>query len=224
MSIINNTFNFIFIHVPKAAGTSVTNEFSKYTNYCDLEIGGTAFGEKIQPLYRNRFGLYKHIPAKELRAIMGQKDWSKFFKFSIVRHPADRLLSTFNFLREWSGTPVDLKERLGSFQSFDDFVQSEIWKNRPGPDNIFYGQSHWLCDKKGLLVDFVGKLESLDEDIRQIVDYGNLPKKTSSEMKKLNSSAGGKSYDSISIKSKKMINEFYQLDFELFGYEKLNEG
>ena len=224
MAIINNTFKFVFIHVPKAAGTSVTSELAKYTNYCDLEIGGTAFGENVQPFYRNKFGLYKHIPASELKNILGQKDWSRYFKFSVVRHPADRLLSTFNFLKQWDGTPADLKSKLESFPGFDEFVRSQVWKNRPGPDNIFYPQTHWLCDKGGLLVDFVGKLETLNQSLREIIDLAGLPKTTNTELKQLNASSGEKRFDNISVASKKLINEFYNSDFTTFDYEKLSEN
>ena len=60
MTIINNSYKFIFGHIPKAAGTTITNQLSAYTNYCDLEIGGTCFGEKIQPAYKKRFNISKH--------------------------------------------------------------------------------------------------------------------------------------------------------------------
>jgi len=84
MAIINHSFNFVFVHVPKAAGTSVTSILSKYTNYCDLEIGATEFGEYIQPAYKKRFGLAKHSPARDIRNLVGAVAWSKFFTFSFV--------------------------------------------------------------------------------------------------------------------------------------------
>ncbi len=221
MAIINNTFGFAFVHVPKAAGTSVTNALSKYTSYCDLEIGGTAFGEKLQPLYRNRYGLYKHIPARELKAIVGSKDWAKFFTFSIVRNPADRLLSTFNFLKQWEGTPSELKSKLFEFDSFNDFVLSEVWKRRPGPDNIFFPQSHWLCDKSGLLVNYFGKLETLDESLSFIYEVIGIKKVSSPRVSKLNQSEGEKDFSGISDRAKSLINDYYSDDFEIFDYEKL---
>lgn len=224
MAIINNTFNFIFIHVPKAAGTSITNALSEYTTYCDLEIGGTAFGENIQPFFRNKFGLYKHIPARELKNIIGHKDWVKFFSFSIVRHPADRLLSIFNFLKQWEGTPENLREKLLEFESFDDFVTSEIWKSRPGPDNIFFPQTHWLCDKNNnLLVNFVGKLENLESSIEDIKELLSLPYRNNGEIKKLNESSGEKSYSALSSESAQLINSFYERDFTTFQYEMLRQ-
>lgn len=39
--IVNHTHKFIFVHVPKSAGTSVTQMFSEYSSYRDLEVGGT---------------------------------------------------------------------------------------------------------------------------------------------------------------------------------------
>lgn len=41
MSIINNSKNFIFIHIPKAAGTPVALFFSKHSRYCDQELGAS---------------------------------------------------------------------------------------------------------------------------------------------------------------------------------------
>ncbi|MBZ2163619.1 sulfotransferase family 2 domain-containing protein [Alteromonas stellipolaris] len=221
MAIINNTFGFIFIHVPKAAGTSVTNALSEYTNYCDLEIGGTAFGEKVQPLYRNRFGLYKHIPANELKNITGTKDWVKFFTFSIVRHPADRLLSIYNFLKQWEGTPAELKSKLFEFDTFNAFVLSEVWKRRPGPDNIFFPQTYWLTDKAGLLVNYVGKIEQLDESLNFIKEVIGLKSTKNLKLSKLNESKGEKDFTEISDEAKSLINDYYTKDFEIFDYEKL---
>jgi hypothetical protein len=221
LTIINNSYSFIFIHVPKAAGTSVTNALSKFTHYCDLEIGGTSFGEKIQSLYRNRFGLYKHAPAKEIRAIVGHVNWAKYFTFSVVRHPADRLLSTFNFLQQWKGTPEDLKDKLKSFKSFDKFVRSEIWKLRSGPDNIFFPQIHWLTEKEIILIDYVAKLENLEEGLYDVFNIIFPNKRTKIKLKKLNQSGGNKSYHEISKEAKILINDYYKIDFELLGYERL---
>ena len=69
--IVNHSHKFIFVHVPKAAGTSVSELFSKFSAYSDLEVGGTELGEALQNAYKCRFGLTKHSTAEEIRAVVG---------------------------------------------------------------------------------------------------------------------------------------------------------
>ena len=101
MTIINNSQGFLFVHVPKAAGSSVVNALCEYTRYCDLEIGATAFGEAIQGPYVKRFGLAKHSTAQQLKTLVGDEAWSRYFTFSFVRNPYHRMFSAFRFLRSW---------------------------------------------------------------------------------------------------------------------------
>ena len=218
MTIINNSYKFIFVHIPKAAGTTITNQLSAYTNYCDLEIGGTCFGEKIQPAYKKRFNISKHSTATELQAITGEIEWSKNFTFAFVRNPYDRALSTYNFLLEWRGTPIRLKNELLKFKNFSEFIESDFLLTRPGPDNIFKPQTHWATKKGKNLLNYIGKLETINEDITHILHQilgRPLPQKIA--VKKLNSSSS--SSNKISEKAIKKINELYETDFNTFEYE-----
>jgi hypothetical protein len=220
MAIINNSKKFIFVHVPKAAGTSVTNTLSKYTSYQDLEIGGTLFGEQIQPAYKSRFGLAKHTPAAGIREIIGTADWDKMFKFSIVRNPYDRVISTFKFLKNWEGTPELYKNKLKKFKDVNDYVLSNMWDESDGPDFIFKPQTFWLTDnndRNKVIVDFVGRLECLDEDLAfiqsKIEGVNVLPERTP----QLNKTEGEFQLDVDSIAK---INNYYARDFGFFNYEK----
>ena len=73
--IVNHSHKFIFVHVPKAAGTSVSELFSKFSAYSDLEVGGTELGVALQKAYKRRFGLSKHSTAEVIRAIVGEETW-----------------------------------------------------------------------------------------------------------------------------------------------------
>lgn len=219
MAIINNTENFIFIHVPKAAGTTITNIFSKYTTYKDLEIGGTSFGEKIQEAYLNRFGLSKHIPAWRLREIIGKEEFNKKFVFTFVRNPYERVISTYKFLLKWSGTNPDLKNKLLSFKDINEYVNSGLWDEINGPDNIFRPQVFWLTDnndRDNILIDFIGKVENLEKDINIICS--KIDKKTTGPIPKLNETSGNYI---LSKKSIERINTFYHRDFALLKYQKI---
>lgn len=225
MAIINNSFKFIFVHVPKAAGTSLTTALQSYTNYCDLEIGGTQFGEQIQPAYRKRFGLSKHSTAAEIHHIVGAVMWSQSFSFAFVRNPFTRCLSTYHFLRKWEGLNPEFANKIRNFTSFDDYVLSDIWQESNGPDEIFRPQIHWLRTKAtsvDLLVDFVGHIENIEEDFTHIINVIGISKEKQHKMllPKLNRSELS-SLGDINNKTviKKIINK-YKIDFETFGYSQ----
>jgi hypothetical protein len=177
MCIINTTHKFIFVHVPKCAGTTVSAYLSAYSRYCDIELGATALGEAMQALYARRHGLSKHSPARTIRAVVGPEFYSNCFTFSLVRDPLSRLVSTYHFLkfdyRDWDGSAV-----MDKFRSLSDFVASSYWSDDPGPDNMFMEQAFWLNGApqgREVIVDYVGKVESYDSALATIVSRAKLP-------------------------------------------------
>lgn len=227
MAIINNSFRFIFVHVPKAAGTSLTEVLKLYTNYCDLEIGGTHFGEQIQPAYRKRFGLAKHSTADSIRNIVGRVTWSQYFSFAFVRNPFTRCISTYNFLREWEGLKVEdavFAEKIKQFDSFEEYVLSDIWLESNGPDEIFLPQSSWIRSPKNdeVLVDFVGQVERINEDMSFVLEAIGSSKmmKKSKGIPRFNPSEAS-TVTEISDKAviTKIVSK-YKDDFDAFGYSR----
>jgi hypothetical protein len=165
--IISNSHKFIFVHVMKTAGTSVSAAIDPYLRWNDVAIGGTRFGEQIQPAFRERFGLHKHSTASEIRAVVGGDVWSSYFTFTVVRHPYDRIVSLYTWLHktlrnarpdatEWSW-PVATAFRESS--SFSGFIRHEQFRQSLGGRP----QVEWTCDDDGhCIVDFVGRFEDLD--------------------------------------------------------------
>lgn len=222
MAIINNSFKFIFVHVPKAAGTSLTSVLSPYTNYCDLEIGGTHFGEQIQPAYKKRFGLTKHSTASEIHSVVGAVTWSQYFSFAFVRNPFSRCLSTYHFLKKWEGLSEDYAKKINQFKDFDEYVLSDTWAESNGPDDIFRPQMHWLksFSKNEVLVNFVGRVERINEDMKYIAEVIGHPKMKNdlTSIPQLNPS---KSIPITEISKTAVIEKIvqkYRIDFETFAY------
>lgn len=221
MTIINNSHKFIFIHVPKAAGTSVTNILSKYTTYKDLEIGGTHFGEQIQPAYKKRFGISKHSPASGIREVIGEEAWNEMFTFSIVRNPYDRAISTYKFLKKWEGTSEAFKKKLNKFNDINEYILSDIWEESDGPDYIFKPQTFWLTDaedRSKTIVDFVGKLESFDRDLAYIMSKIEGEEILPYQSPRLNETKGEFKLSDTAIEK---INRVYARDFKFWDYEKI---
>lgn len=129
MAIINQSHQFIFVHVPMSAGTSVTNALSSFTGVFDVELGGTEYGERIASPFAQRFGIGKHATSVEIQHLVGNQIWNEYFIFGFVRNPYSRVFSIYRFLktkfRKWKGSEI-----MDVFGNFDEFVRSDFFSSR----------------------------------------------------------------------------------------------
>lgn len=226
--IVNHTHKFIFVHVPKSAGTSVTELFSQYSSYRDLEVGGTALGEVLQNEFKRRYGLTKHATAGEIRAIVGAPLWDAYYSFGIVRNPYARAQSTFHFMKRWRGNKeMDRLKFIENMPDFRTFALSPKLQ-RKQYHRLLWSQTQWLCDETGkLLVRQVGHLESLDADLQQIQraipGLPERPKQTLAAPKRNKSEADDEALHQLlrdEPEVEQALFEAYRDDFETFGYPR----
>ena len=221
--IIANSRKFIFVHVMKTAGTSVSAAIDPCLRWNDIAIGGTRFGEQIQPAFRERFGLHKHSTAGEIRAMVGADVWSSYFTFTVVRHPYDRIVSLYTWLHktlrsappeapEWSW-PVATAFRES--QGFSGFIRHELFRRSLGGRP----QVEWTCDDDGrCILDFVGRFEDLDAARRTISERTGINLEpferhnaSTERTRHAEFFAGEGDYD--------FLHKLHEKDFALFGYD-----
>ena len=221
--IISNSHKFIFVHVMKTAGTSVSAAIDPYLRWNDVAIGGTRFGEQMQPAFRERFGLHKHSTASEIRDMVGAGVWSSYFTFTVVRHPYDRIVSLYTWLHktlrnarpdatEWSW-PV--ATAFGESEGFSGFIRHEQFRKSLGGRP----QAEWTCDDGGhCIVDFVGRFEDLDAARMTIsnrigVNLEPFERHNASteRTRRADFFSGEADYD--------YLHKLHEKDFELFGYD-----
>ena len=221
--IISHTHRAIFVHIPKTAGTSITALVEPALRWNDLVLGGTAFGERIQPAYQERFGLSKHMRARDIRRVVGEEMWADYFSFAIVRHPYTRLVSFYNWKRGavsraaadsplWSWPATEAYVQTGSFSEF--LRPEKFLTSRAGQP-----QADWVCDEDGqCIVDFVGRFEDLGTAIDTIKTRLGLPaddlgvhNPSESDRPPAELFQGEDDY--------RFAHDFYRRDFDLFGYD-----
>lgn len=189
---------YIFIHIPKTAGRSITNALSsKY----DIEL---------IPNKDTKTDNY-HSTIHHARQLV---DTSKYHVFSIVRNPYDRVCSYFNFRKRKIETG-----KIGTVE--------EIEATKKGIDYWFdaYSNNNWEGTWFGC---YNNQTEWIDETVQVIrfedIKYINsMPLFANIDMPKTkyNKSDNHKlHYHSIiSSKLRNRINHVYEKDFDMFKYQ-----
>jgi chondroitin 4-sulfotransferase 11 len=85
---------FIFIHIPKNAGSTVELSLGIYKKECMVESKNSVFENGAS--YSQQ-----HLTAKQLKIYDKTKDiFDSYFKFSFVRNPYQRVLSEYFWLKQ----------------------------------------------------------------------------------------------------------------------------
>ncbi len=222
MTIVNPTYGFIFVHVPKTGGTSVKDHLFSYEQGTGICIQRTRDAEQLRA--NSGIALNKHSTAVQIRDAIGRRQFDAYFKFSITRNPFSRTVSIYQFLkynfRLWPNSSI-----MDTFETLEQFVTSRFFR-RPGPGGIFEPQSRWLTDEEGdTCLNFIGRYETLDMDMAYIREELKLPAPAPALGRK-NVSKGYLSppaSDKLTQKVTCTILERYSDDFRLFSYARCPE-
>lgn len=138
---------------------------------------------------------------------MPEENFHNYFKFAFVRNPWERLVSEYEFILR--NPHHGRYKRVKQLGSFPDFIRMQV------PRKDAY-QVNMLCDRRGnMLMDFVGKLENLDEDWRTVcsrigIAHQTLPRENVSDRKPYQDY-----YDEASVA---LVAKHWAREIELFGY------
>lgn len=205
----------VFVHVPKTGGTSIECALGLRSRRGDRRA---LYGRiESDELKQRGFvsGYLQHLTAADIRALAPAGSLSGYFSFAIVRNPWDRLVSSFvnkdpHLSRQARAAGVEL-EGL----EFEHYVAatSELRHAHLQP------QWEYLMDADGkLLVDFVGRFESLQESFREVCRRlgirRRLPHAKKSQKRKFSDFR-----EYYTEAARKAVEQRYVRDIALFGYE-----
>lgn len=186
----------IFVHIPKCAGISVSRS-----------LFGSLTGT--------------HVAIKTFQLIYSKEEFDRYYKFSIVRNPWDRLHSAYRFLKQGGMTDDDrqwAEENLSSFDSFESFVTGWVSQENVASWQHFKPQHRFVVDPAGTLqLDFVGRFETLAADFKTIADRLGVDASLPHHNRTAGSSSDYRS--DYTDKTRRIVGEVYRKDVELFGYE-----
>lgn len=200
---------FIFIHIPRCAGTSMEQALLPLA-------AGVATVEELSGADRAKYWL----PGTRGRqhatlANMGKAlPLDQFFKFAVVRNPWARAVSQIEYLRE--------KKKRQIFTG-DDFRENlRIYceaRGRMHGHDLGLCQVDYLVDASGrVAMDYIGRFESLRQDFKKICQ--RLGVKRPPALPHIHASQRARPYQEYyDKKTADWIRRRFARDIEYFGYE-----
>ena len=154
---------FIFIHIPKTAGTSIVKSLSQYSEDIVDNSGNIKPNIELIRLAREkniRINNYKHFTYNQYKQLLGDgiKD---FFVFSTIRTPYERIPSVYYYSNI---TGVSLTGFIGAIQNGVHIIPSIGIKQNM--IDTFIG---------GVEDIFLLRFENLNKDWKNLLDRLNLP-------------------------------------------------
>lgn len=204
---ISHRHRCVFVHIPKTGGTSIEDAiWEKPRRTEDLWMG---FVSPTHNKYQT--GGLQHLQARHIRTEVGEEIFRSYFKFAIVRNPWDKAVSQWRYLsqrrdlRDYLGVPANatLAHYLDTV-AVSDHVQ-------------VMAQAEFVCDDDGqLMVDMLGRFETLEADARAIFARIGLPEAHLPHVTKSERAADYRIYYDAGTRER--VAELYARDIELFGY------
>lgn len=208
---ISNQYKFIFVHIPKTGGISITKLLGRYSVPLRLLTG--------DDYWTDIHGKYYHYIKRH-----GKEIWNTYYKFAFVRNPWSRLVSSFHYLDGGGNNFFDkrlsdmyIKKYEGDFCRFvNDFVAADKIKY------LFHmhPQHEFVYDCNGrLLLDYVGKYENIQEDFNRICNDLGIPQMPLPHKNKTRYRKQQHYKDYYNDQTRDIIAEKYAKDIQLFGYK-----
>jgi len=230
--IISHEHKFIFLKTKKTAGTAIEAALSELCGPSDVitpyreeseqdRKGRAPQNYRIEhPLkpqrsiwrkllmrperyYHSSVGFYEHMPASLVRAYVSEEVWRSYFKFAFDRNPWDRQVSWYLYKTK--------SKRVRP--SFERFMSSRARA---------YVSNYAIYTLDGsLAVDFVGRYESLEEDLNKALELAGagqrlkIPRTNITPNK--DESRNYRSY--YSAETQAVVAEWYSAEIALWGYE-----
>ena len=193
--IISDSHKFVFHHVPKTGGSSITAALAPYCRNYEGEVPSDDTPQWQLAFHQPH---YMHHAVKDLEDIP-----EGYYSFAFVRNPFAAVVSAWD---------------PNKFKYFDAFVEHEIFT---GVEIVGrHTQMGWLADEAGnLLVDCVGRYENLAQDFYEVVGKIGVPLMILPKRNITKDKVHDNYREYYSPTSRHLVERKYKKDLEFFGYE-----
>lgn len=204
--IISHRHRFLFFAVPKTGTHSVRQALREHMGPDDLEQAGL-FVKKRLPFREFDDIPHGHLNVRQIRPVLGEDMFQRYFKFAFVRNPFDRFVSYCAFMSRDSGhferAPIP-------------FMKHVIKDLRPVGHILFVPQYLFLIDDHGrLAVDFIARTETMQASYDALCMRLGVP---SQPLERTNASRHRPYWTYYDEELVSLVGDIYRYDLELFNY------
>lgn len=200
--IVSHQHKYVFLHIPKTAGTSIQVALRLRTG-C---TGGIIKDSCI-------------VIGKTKHHIVPEKIPQGYFVFAFVRNPWDRILSYYMFRckepRNFARKSIHPNERKASFKEW--LNRLDEFKNYKHINPAFHISIQPQIDTIKNYPDFIGKYENIEQDLKFVF---NQIGQEYQPLKNVNSTTAKKKHyrEYYDTETKEIVARLYEKDIEHFGY------
>ncbi|GAB4287090.1 MAG: sulfotransferase family 2 domain-containing protein [Roseovarius sp.] len=224
---ISHAHKAIFIHIPKCAGTSIESVLGHHDLYQGYRRQDHRTIRQLRPppnpaLALARRQLCRMRQASRMLALRAgfpyanprnmltvtRAQFDSYFKFAFVRNPWDRIHSAYRKLMagDWRRPEYGIDAPM----DFDAFLERFAGHPRLKP------QTEFICDEDGtVLVDFIGRFETLQEDFDRVCDRLGIARVTLPHHIR---GPGGDYRQAYSARGRELVAHHFAAEIALLGY------
>lgn len=221
--LVSHRKQFIFIKSAKTAGTSVEEYFERWClpegayqpsqgRPAEITAQGV-IGARHKRYHATSGGFTSHLSAEGIREKVGPEIWNRYFKFTCIRNPYDKVVSWFHMRM-----PKDDRDRLGE----RDFAETrEMFRNWliifPSTPN----DEMYTSIRGDIIIDGVIRYERLLEDIEAVCKRVDTPFEPAlMPQRKVGKRDGFPGYrEYYTPETKQIIRDRFAWEFEHFHYD-----
>jgi hypothetical protein len=206
--LLSNRERFLFVHVPKTAGTALTRALEPFADSRPREGLRKFLSRLPAPESELKAAFRMHVTARWARVKLPRPVFEDYCKFSVVRNPFDRAVSHYHWQSQYPDQRNYSRTQEMSFRDYlRDFKRRQLWHDER--------QVRYLCDRKGkLLIDRVLRFETLADDFSALM--AELGIQASLARHKTSQHEPYPTY--YDEETKALAVEIFARDFETFGY------
>ena len=198
----------LFFHIPKTAGVSVEHW-----------LGGPHPDDAAVPNYERLFGWdarlgypLQHATPDLIRDIIGEELFERCYRFTIVRNPYARAVSSYHYQY------ADFAARFGSFEQYV-LKLPELIQQRPYKNAHFHPQARYTRLAGAPCCHDIARFEGLPDSLKPVAERLGVSRPLPFANVYRHPARGYRPVSSFYTReTAKALAEVYAEDFEAFGY------
>ncbi len=212
---------FIFIHIPKTAGSSMNRLLFPYCDRPPRSFKGSLYRRLPMQVDPRKAHFRNHDTALKVRTKLGADFFNSMHSFAVVRNPYDHAVSHYEYMKQYRSKRISKEFAQLSFVQYLNlrlkprYPWHRVFAHLPD-------QTYFVVDKsENIVVNDVLHFETLQSDMAKLqarLKLEPVPLGHSNKTKSRKTSRSIQDY--YGDEEVSLVNTLYDRDFSLFGYSR----